>query len=75
VTYFAIALALGILTGCIAFAGAQAVLWWTDREARRHRREVMRRHDAEIQAFIRGHYGVTVRPPEDFTRIDGGSGS
>ena len=34
-TYFAIALALGVLTGCIAFACAQAVLWWTDREARR----------------------------------------
>ena len=38
-------------------------------------REALRRHDAEMLAFIRGHYGVTVRPPEDFTRIDGGSGS
>ena len=55
-TYFAIALALGVLTGCIAFAGAQGVLWWTDREARRHRREVMRRHDAEMKAFIRDYY-------------------
>ena len=82
-TYFAIALALGVLTGCIAFAGAQAVLWWTDRAARRRWREVMRHHNAETRPAqdkydrdratfrLAQHYGATMKRPEGFTNIDG----